>query len=297
MYQYKIAGLIINVESSLQEPNELMNQFLITQDHDADINISIKLKKYIDTPEGSIISDLNSNLSWFRKSAGHSGYYIYITNEEHFMGRILVLVDVDADWRNAVITCSSYYINSCFSEISTIKPWLLAHIMMGFVFRYSLIHLDGLIIHSSAITFCDKGILFSAPSGTGKSTHIGLWQKYLGDIVKVLNDDTPAVRIINHKPFVYGTPWSGSSFIHNNASAPLEAIIVLEQAQGNKIRRISGQEAILKLVPRVFLPYFDQNMMNITLRVFEQIISSVPIYSLQSRPDKEAMELVLQCVR
>ena len=69
-----------------------------------------------------------------------------------------------------------------------------------------LINHDGLVIHSSSIAFRDKGIIFTAPSGTGKSTHVNLWEQTFGREVTVVNDDTPAIRFINDVPMLSGTP-------------------------------------------------------------------------------------------
>lgn len=293
MPQYEIAGLAINVESENDESTELMNEFLLNQHREATLNISFKSKEFIEVPQGKIIDD-KINIKWIKKPTGQNGYYFYTTEGD--FGTILALADVDADWLNAVLTCRDFS-NKSPEESYSKQTWVYAHVMMGVIFRYNLIHFDGLVVHSSTIKYEGKGIMFSAPSGIGKSTHVKLWQKYLGDDVKVLNDDTPAVRIIDNKPYVFGTPWSGSSFIHSNDSAPLQAIVILEQAQENSIRRVLTQEAISKLMPRVFLPYFDQDMLNKTMTVFEKIIAKVPVYLLKCRPDEEAVEMVYKCVR
>lgn len=293
MPQFEIAGLVINVQSENKESIERMNGFLANHYRDANLNIIFKSKEFIEVPKGNILDD-KLNIKWISKPAGQNGYYFYTTEGD--FGTILALVDVDTDWQNAKLTYCDFR-NKRLEESYSMQTWVYAHVMMGVIFRYNLIHFNGLVIHSSTLKYKGKGIMFSAPSGTGKSTHVKLWQKYIGDDVTVLNDDTPAVRIIDHKPYVFGTPWSGSSFIHTNDSAPLEAIVLLEQAQENSIRRISNHEAITKLMPRVFLPYFDQNMMSKTITVFEQIISLVPVYVLQCRPDEEAVELVYKCVR
>jgi len=279
--QYEVAELIINIDSDTTKPLEYLKKFLIMQRRDANLNISVTAKEFIEVPEGDVISVENVT-TMVRKPADQDGFLTYIENPD--IGRILVLMDVDKEWRNVVIT----YYDEDYSQ--------LVYAFIGIAFRYFLLHFNGLVIHSSTLKLNGKGLMFSAPSETGKSTHVKLWQKYLEDVI-VINDDTPAVRIINNKIFVFGTPWSGSKFIHSNDSAPLAAIVLLEQAPDNVIRRLYNEEIILKLLPRVFVPYFDQNMVNICMNNFEKVISSVPIYFLQCRPDKEAMELVYQCVK
>lgn len=284
MPQYEVAELIINIESDIFKPLKYLNEFLIIQHRDVDLNISIKSKELIEVPEGDILTVENST-TMLKKSSDQGGFFLYIKDEN--IETILVLMDVDQDWRNVVIT---------YCEFNKEVYSKFVYDMIGIAFRYSLLHFDGLVIHSSTLKWNGKGLMFSAPSETGKSTHVKLWQKYLDNVV-VLNDDTPAVRIINNKLYVFGTPWSGSKYIYSNDSAPLVAVVLLEQAQNNVIRTLTNQEVIAKLLPRVFLPYFDQNMVSICMNSFEKIMVSVPIYLLQCRPDKDAMELVYQCVK
>lgn len=293
MPQFEIAGLVIDVVSDKIEPLEHMQEFRLEQNRPADLSIIYSYAKFIDVPQGSSISDENMYYKWLKKPSGTEGYYIY--SAEAALGSILVLADIDIAWRKVEITCRDFS-NESPEESFSKQTWVFAHLMMGVIFRYNLLYRDGIVIHSSALKYDDKAIIFSAPSGTGKSTHTSLWQKNM-DNVKILNDDTPAVRIIDDRPYVFGTPWSGSSLIHSNDSAPLEAIVILEQALDNKISRIKDQEAILRLMPRVFLPYFDPKMMDNSIGIFEKIISTVPVYLLQCRPDQEAVEMVYQCLK
>lgn len=162
------------------------------------------------------------------------------------------------------------------------------------VFRICILQHMGLVIHASAIEWNNKGIAFSAPSGTGKTTQAKLWRNLLG--AAILNGDRPAMRIIEGAPMIYGTPWSGSSPDFQNASVPLSAIIMLEQDRDNSIRELSNREAIGRLAARAFLPYWDRDLMDLALANLEKIIQSVPVYQLHCRPDQEAVELVLQRV-
>ena len=293
MSQFEIAGLVIDVESDQSEPLEHMQEFRLKQHRPADLSIIYKYAEFIDVPEGSSISDESMYYKWLKKTSGTEGYFIY--SAEASFGSILVLADIDIKWRKVVMTCRNFSNISPEDSFSK-QTWVFAHLMMGVIYRYNLLYRDGIVIHSSALKYDDKAIMFSAPSGTGKSTHTKLWKKHMNNVI-ILNDDTPAVRIIEDKPYIFGTPWSGSSLIHSNDSAPLEAIVILEQAQNNRIRRIKDQEAILRLMPRVFLPYFDAKMMDKSISIFEKIIATVPVYLLQCRPDQEAVEMVYQCLK
>lgn len=283
MPYYEVAGLIIKIESNNSKPLKHLSNFLLKSHQDVHLDISIITKKVIEVPSGDIVFKQDAT-TVIKKTSDQLGFAICIID---FSGKTLLRMDVEQDWRKVQITCC---------DIDEEGYFHMVHGMIGVAFRYALFNFDGLVIHSSTLKWNGKGLMFSAPSGTGKSTHVKLWQKYLDDVI-VINDDSPAIRMIDNKPYVYGTPWCGSKSIHSNDFAPLAAIVLLEQAPNNMILRLNTQKAVLNLLPRVFSPYFDQNMMRKCMNIFERIMVSIPIYLLQCRPDKEAMELVYQCVK
>ncbi len=295
MPQYEVAGLVINVDSTVTRPFNEMAEYLLTRQLKADLNFSFETSEFIELPEGEIISEEGIGFKWLKIAADPGGFCLY-TCRNGIVGEILVMMNVAPDWRSAVITWSNLKDeNPVEQEYIQNRLCLSTHLLLGIVFRYCYLQISGLVIHASTLKWKDKGIMFSAPSGTGKSTQVKLWQEYVKDVV-ILNDDNPAVRFIDEQPYVYGTPWSGSSNINSNDCAPLTAIILLEQSPKNEIRLLSVPEAILKFMPRAFLPYFNQEYMNTAMDIFEKIVSSVPVYLLKCRPDKEAVELVYQCL-
>ena len=90
-------------------------------------------------------------------------------------------------------------------------------------------------IHTSTIACQGKAILFLGESGTGKSTHTRLWQEHI-EGAALLNDDSPIIRIIDGKPWVYGSPWSGKTPCYKNESYPLAACVRLSQAPYNQMK-------------------------------------------------------------
>ena len=87
-----------------------------------------------------------------------------------------------------------------------------------------------LMIHGSAIIADGQAYLFTARSGTGKSTHTRLWCELLGSRARILNDDKPFIRPTGNGAIAYGSPWSGNENPGKNTSAPLKAIIKLTAA-------------------------------------------------------------------
>ncbi|MGE5372304.1 MAG: hypothetical protein ACM3QZ_09975 [Solirubrobacterales bacterium] len=288
MAQYCIADVTIDIDTDSGLMTDRCGLFQASEPGPPDLNIVLRQSDRIEKPEGEVLS--TQVINWILRSGGH---YLYTTEMD--FGQVLTLADVDTRWQQGKIS----YLNhgDRRPEVNySFQTGVYTHILIGVLFRYHLLHRDGIVLHASTIDWNGKGILFSAPSGTGKSTHVRLWQQLYGSQVRVLNDDTPAIRIKEGVPWVYGTPWAGSSDIHCNGSAPAAAIVVLEQAPENQIRRLSPQEAILRLMPRAFLPYFDQDMLDLACGILERIVAAVPVYLLKCRPDFEAVEMVHQCI-
>jgi len=163
------------------------------------------------------------------------------------------------------------------------------------IFRNSILFSSGIVVHAAAIDYKGKGIIFSGPSGTGKSTHARLWKKHKGALI--LNGDRPAMRIAGDSVDLYGTPWAGTSREFVNQKAPLEAIVMLEQGSSNEIRRLTNEEAVRLLAARCYSPYFDKDLMSLALDNIGGIIERVPVYLLECTPDHSAVESVVECLR
>ena len=103
-------------------------------------------------------------------------------------------------------------------------------------------------------------MLFSAPCGTGKSTHTRLWTEYFGkERAVIINDDKPAIQLINDVFYVYGTPWSGKNNIHSNIKVPLQAIVFIEQSINNNVDTLSSREAVKLLMNQSLRPFSSNN--------------------------------------
>jgi len=155
-----------------------------------------------------------------------------------------------------------------------------------------LLRHDALILHASFIRFRDMGILFSAPSGTGKSTQADLWARYMNS--ETLNGDRAGLRRIDGVWTAFGLPYAGSSNIYRNESAPIRAIVALAQGKENHIRQLSAMEAVRKLLPEFSLHRWDEIYMNHALNLIIPLLSQVPVYLLTCRPDEDAVRLLAE---
>ncbi len=164
----------------------------------------------------------------------------------------------------------------------------IEYMFTGSVFYSVLLNFGGLMLHSSCVLMDGRAYLFSAASGTGKSTHTALWQKVFGsDRAKILNDDKPAVRIGEDGIYACGTPWSGKTDLNINVMAPIGGICFLERSEKNWIKRVPGAMAIAKLLNQTIRPT-DEKDMDLLLKHVDTVLSNVPVYFMGCNMEDEA---------
>lgn len=143
------------------------------------------------------------------------------------------------------------------------------------------------VCHGAVISYKDNGYMFIAKSGTGKTTHINLWQKYISG-TKVINGDKPIIELKNEKVIAYGTPWSGKERMQNNTSAKLKGICLVRQSKQNSIRKLDKKEALDAIIKQIYMPENSQAL-NLTIGIIDGIISDVPFYELSCDISREAV--------
>lgn len=161
------------------------------------------------------------------------------------------------------------------------------YLSTGANFYYKLLNYDGIMLHSSAVVVDGKAYLFSADSGTGKSTHTNLWLRLFGDRAYILNDDKPALRLVNGTWYAYGTPWSGKNDISANIGVPLAGIAILERGENNEIRPYRGVSAIFDVYRQVNRPTSADYREKI-LVLLNKLFSDIPVWKLKCNMDLEA---------
>lgn len=157
----------------------------------------------------------------------------------------------------------------------------------GAVFYKHLLNFDGLMLHSSVVVVDGKAYLFTADSGTGKSTHTTLWLKMFGERAFILNDDKPALRRENGIWYAYGTPWSGKYDISVNTRIQVGGIAVLERGECNKIFPFHGIQAINEILKQVNRPKAAEYRAKL-MELVDKLITEVPIWKLQCNMDPSA---------
>lgn len=165
------------------------------------------------------------------------------------------------------------------------------YVFTGSAFYHNIIAYDAMLLHSSAVVLDNKAYLFSANSGTGKSTHTELWQEYFGkDRALILNDDKPVIRYVEGKYYAYGAPWSGKTDFNLNMKVPIEGIIFLERSQDNWIKRIDAKEALPLILNQTIRPT-EMNRTVKLLDLLDGLLKNVNVYKLGCNISKEAVEV------
>ncbi len=147
-------------------------------------------------------------------------------------------------------------------------------------------------LHSVSILYRDKAWLFSGPSGTGKSTHANLWEKYLN--VHTVNGDLNLLALDGPVAVVHGIPWCGTSGICDTKTYELGGITLLKQAPANYINELTEDEKILLVSQRLISPNWNKWQFNTNLCITEKIVRNKMICRLHCTKDKEAMEIMKQ---
>ena len=145
-----------------------------------------------------------------------------------------------------------------------------------------------MMLHASAVVVDGRAYLFSADCGTGKSTHVGLWLKRFGERAYILNDDKPAMRIVNGTWYAFGTPWSGKYDLSTNTGVPIAGIAMLERSDANEIARFQGKDAIYAIYRQLNRKTETAAFRIKQLELLDKLLTQVPVWKLKCNMDPEA---------
>ena len=154
---------------------------------------------------------------------------------------------------------------------------------------------DRVLFHGSSLAVDGRGVLFTAKSGTGKSTHTRFWRQELGERVRMVNDDKPFLHVGENGVTVYGTPWRGKHALGENTQAPLEAIYFVNRGEENSVQPISPRELYPLLLQQTYTPD-DPNAMVKTLALVERLSRSVKLLKLYCNLDPQAAHVALDAL-
>lgn len=152
---------------------------------------------------------------------------------------------------------------------------------------YELLNRDTILLHGSTVGVDGSAYLFTAPCGTGKSTHTRLWRETFGDRAVMVNDDKTFLRITKDGVFAYGSPWSGKHGLHTNICLPLKGICFLQRGQENLIRRALPADCVAELRHQCMIPEDAAGCIH-AHALIDELMRLVPLWELECTKDSAA---------
>ena len=202
----------------------------------------------------------------------------YICNEEH--------IDFE-------ISISDEFLTERQREFPHLSLDDCEYIYTGAAFYEKCLDYGCFLLHSSAVALDGNAYIFSAPSGTGKSTHTSLWLKNFKDAF-IINDDKPAIKMIDNKFFVYGTPFSGKTDLNRNVCVPLKGICILDRASENTIEKIKPKDAVLPILNQTVRP---GDKMHLLMNLLTKLLETTNVYKLFCNMSDEAAVISYNTMR
>lgn len=158
---------------------------------------------------------------------------------------------------------------------------------MRYLFSREALRFQTFVLHASAVVCDGRAYLFSADSGTGKSTHTKYWLQQFQDRAYILNDDAPAVKKHDGQWHAFGTPWAGTSLINVDAQVPLQGIGFIERDFQNWAKRVSPDEAFPYFIRQTYAPLAKQALTD-ALDLCVAALKEIPIYRVGCALDPQA---------
>ena len=157
-------------------------------------------------------------------------------------------------------------------------------------YAFSASYFDTLLIHASVVRHNGRAYAFTAKSGTGKSTHVANWMRYI-EGCDIMNDDNPIIRIIEDKPILFGSPWSGKTPCYRNIQAPLGGIMLIERDQKNFVQPLQPIIAFSTVLTACSAMKWDEQIYQMVCQTSSRFVETTKVASIHCLPDREAVEV------
>lgn len=244
-----------------------------------DGKIFYSVKDRIDEPKGTFLCRQLSSY-FYKTDTGFS-----VIRKFSQIHEILFRIDFDFEFNNALV----FVFDVSALGGMPIERWI--HNVIGEAFSYMALSKGRVTFHSSSIDYNGNGVCFSAPSGTGKSTHTSLWQKVFPE-TEILNDDTPVLYLSETKEvLVSGTPWSGKTELNINEQISLKGIVRLYQNETNIVSDLKGINAFQILYDQTKILRIKQ-LFDKGTEVLNRVLETVPVVKLGCNISEEAVMVV-----
>lgn len=279
-YDFEIAGLRIRVASALplRELFELQNYHRpYSPAVSADLHYSIQLLNDDWFVQGVQVAGDEHSALYETDTEMHRYYYWNIYSKE----RYVLVRSKKGDPNHYEILLQPAYLDRMLPQF---------RLAAFFCPEQALLAHQALFVHAAVINWNGHGILFTGPSGVGKSTQATLWERL--ESAQILNGDRGIIRLQDSCPLVYGSPYAGTSGIYIDGYAPVRCIVVLSQSTENSLRPLGPREAFMALYQQCTVQPWDPWYVEQLSSLLQQIVAQVQVYHLACRPDSGAVNLL-----
>lgn len=274
-YTYRIANRLVRLQSDI-ELIEKKDSALFRIDSEEDIDMKVQIHHVDELPrvDGEfVVEALDTNLY---KNKDH----LFLVTKNRKDDSPIFMAEFSSQKEDEIVV---WGLKSEMPHTLRIQA-----IWSAINLPYQLLLRDVLTLHSSIIEVGNKAIAFFAPSGIGKSTQAGLWNKYRG--ANQLNGDKTALICKKDGIYASGLPFCGTSEICNQYELPLGALVFLSQAKENVIRPMKGIEALKALMDNCFGYRSVPGCMLKMIEISTEILKHVTVLSLACTPDEHAVD-------
>ena len=231
------------------------------------------------------------------------GHLITEANNGFYVNRVYSCCDSGTIWTfTRKVTNADdlvYSVNSTWDRVALLADKTCTHGQLAF--EYLSLIMPGVFLKRRRITFHGvlledkgRGIIISAPSGTGKTTHARMWRDLRHSLI--LNGDRAVCRNTKKGWIAYGTPWSGTSGEQINRSVPVKALVVLERSEENRTEVLTGLTAFGAVMPNLLYPVWDAELTGMVLELIDIFLADIPVLRLYCRPDVEAVAVLTEAL-
>ncbi len=273
-YEFDISGLKIKVHTDISVAiSEAFKPFILQNVKKADVDIFFDSMSTLKKPQGQCVYEE----FFFKIYKKENKFYMcfYDLKEEMKLYAIAKFIS-DSEIKVNYLkqyACNISSIRSCFMHIA---------------FEELLMRHKRFMLHASFIQTKYGGLVFSGPSGIGKSTQADLWKKYKN--AEIINGDRTILKQQDSYWIGFGSPYAGSSQYFVNKSCKIVAIIFLEKGRENKLEKIPMIDSFKKIYSQMLINVWDLKYIEVLSEGIEKMVKNIAVYKYTCTPDKDSVE-------
>ena len=226
-------------------------------------------------------NDFVNPVHLYKRDTGYYDWIVKATDRKKAKG--LISFRISSEWEEFVLYQdeTNTYGERAFHEF-------------GSLFSYAVLNHHACVLHGVVMEYEGKGILVTAPSGTGKTTHTRMWRDHKNALI--INGDRCLCRKVGGRWYAYGMPWSGSSGEYINRKVPISCIVSLKRGDTNHAEPMSVFDGTIYLMQRIFAPVWQGDLQTKGFDLCEELASEIPMLEFFCRPDLESVEVLERAV-